>query len=390
MGITITHRLRLFIPPPISHSHLTAMRVGGKRGIKLTKNTDSEQSATLPRAGAKGPDYPGEQENVPAKDGTTVPARAETAVQDRAPSPMQDRAQPTVQDRAPSPMQDRAQPTVQDRATAEDATVLATAPTKNELRGDDEDVLEWFARTLAKPSNAELGEMLRWTQKTVVQEGIIEHQLRWLTRARPILAKIDKLTTIVNPLKVKRTMLLLVTADYMHKPRQKVFDLPGIAGRTAYERWMRRPELASIYHELYALMEAEVLEHELSEIRKATRITRTSAGRAAEVRSALLEHPNPWVALQSARDIMQSADRQTAAKGGKTNVSLSAQLTTEQVEQLLNRASKELNSWADLASAQQDDSHRPVIIVDQQPDLQDDVPDQTAVPTTDESTDTTE
>jgi hypothetical protein len=326
------------------------------------KNSESEETKLLPRTSAGNPPYPGEQENVPAKDETPVP--------DRALPPVQDRANATA-------VQDRATPTVQ---AQEDATVLATANTSTELRDEDEDVLEWFARSIAKPSNAELGEMLRWTQKTIVQEGVTEHHLQWLTKVRPILNKLDTMS-VVNPLKVKRTMLLLITADYFNKPRQKVFELPGTAGRTAYERWMRKPELAAIYNEIYALMESEVIEHELAEIRKATRITRTSAGRAAEVRASLLEHPNPWVALQSARDIMQSADRQTAAKGS-THTNLNVQLTAHQVDQLLDRAGSKLQSWDELAEADYDHD-RPVVILDQQPEQEEEL-DQTAVPPTPE------
>ena len=319
------------------------------------KNSDSDQVKVFPRAEQGEPYSTREQENVPAKDGSSVPDRTETAVQNRALSPVQNQA--SVQDRAYSKV--RASPP---------PPVLASANTsivpQNELRGEDEDVLAWFARSLAKPNKEEFGEMLRWTRKTIVEEGVLEYQLRWLEKARPILDKLDTLPRVTFPLRVKRTMLLLVAADYLYKPRQGVFELPGVAGRTAYERWMRRPDMAAIYHEIYALMETEVLEHELSEIRKATRITRISAGRAAEVRADLLENPNPWVALQSARDIMQSADRQTASKGtSSASLNLSGQLSTEQIDQLLERAGDELRSWS--RSQVQAPASRPVVILDQ-------------------------
>ena len=206
-----------------------------------------------------------------------------------------------------------------------------------------DDPLTWFAHQIGKPKEEDLTEMLRWTQKTLVEESVTEYQIRWITRAIPILAKLDKDKSLHRPAQTKRTFLLLVAADYLHKPRYKVFQLPGTGSQAAYHRWLKKPHIRAIYDELYGVMEEEVLEHELSEIRKSVRVTRISAARAAEVRAELLEHPNPWVALQSARDIMQSADRQTAAKGMENrSVNIHATLTAEQVEQLLERAGDEL------------------------------------------------
>ena len=341
------------------------------------KNSRSNKTSVFPRTSPGEPCPSGEQENVPAKDGTTVPERAQPTVPDRAKTAVQHRAQPTVPDRAKTTVQHRAYSKV--RASPPppvqaSASTSVLIPAETELRGKDEDVLTWFARSIAKPSKEEFGEMLRWTRKTIVDEGVLEYQLRWLEKARPILNKLDRLPRITFPLRVKRTMLLLVAADYLHKPRNQVFELPGVAGRTAYERWMRRPDMAAVYHEVYALMETEVLEHELAEIRKATRITRISAGRAAEVRADLLENPNPWVVLQSARDIMQSADRQTAAKGtSNTSINISGQLSTEQIDQLLERAGEELHSWSQ--SQVQAPASRPVVILDQPQDEE-----ETAVP----------
>lgn len=243
-------------------------------------------------------------------------------------------------------------------------TDLAQPPP--DARQKDEDALEWFARSLGKPNDSDFAEMLRWTERTMQAESIEEYRIRWITKARPILDKLDSMVSQGNVLQVKRTILLVVTADYMDKPRQKVFELDGTASRTAWTRWMKRPDLKGVYHEVYRIMEDEVFEHELSSIRHATRVTRISAGRAAEIRATLLENPNPWVALQAARDIMQSADKQTAAKGVEnTSINISAQLTPTQIDQLFTRASDQLDSWTSSFAQQSKDKHdRPIIIID--------------------------
>ncbi len=82
----------------------------------------------------------------------------------------------------------------------------------------------------------------------------------------------------------------------------------------------------------------------------------------------LLEHANPWVQLQAARDIMQSADRATAAKNGSTNVNIEATLTSDQVDQLLFKASEELKGWEDIA-APGTEQGRPLVIIEQDTEI---------------------
>ena len=236
-----------------------------------------------------------------------------------------------------------------------------------EGKGEDESTMEWFARSLGKPKHEDFSEMTRWVQKTAIEEGITEHHIRWLAKTKPILDRIDTWKTKnLQMLVMKRTILLVVTADYLSKPRAQVFNLAITSSRVAWEQWMMKPKIRSIYDEIYSLMETEVLEHELSEIRKATRITRTSAGRAAEVRTTLLEHPNPWVQLQAARDIMQAADKSTAAKGSvNTNINIKAELSEGQIAQLMEKATSQLSSWDELGAAPGTENGRPVVILDQ-------------------------
>jgi len=234
-----------------------------------------------------------------------------------------------------------------------------------ERKQQDESTIDWLARSLGKPKHEEFAEMTRWVSKTALEDNITEHNLRWIENARPILDKIDQ-WKIKNSdlLQMKRTILLVVAADYMNKPRHKVFKLDITATETSWKRWMTIPRIRSVYEEIYSMMESEIMAHELAEVRKATRITRISAGRAAEVRTQLLEHPNPWVQLQAARDIMQGADRSTAAKG-PVSVTLKGELSEGQMAQLMDRATKELNGWDELGAAPGTENGRPVVILDQ-------------------------
>lgn len=229
------------------------------------------------------------------------------------------------------------------------------------------DVMDWLANTLAKPVASDLAEMMRWTEQVMIEEAITEYQMRWMSRARPVLDKIDSAPNVVNALQTKRTILLVVAADYLHKPRQRVFELEGTAGRAAWDRWMKRPHIRAVYDEVYSIMADEVLEHEMHEIRKANRITRISASRASEVRAELLDHPNAWVRLQSARDIMQSADRSTAAFANQPASDQAASgLTPAQLDQLMQHAAKQLSQWDDAAAEAYE---RPVILVDPPPSI---------------------
>ena len=234
-----------------------------------------------------------------------------------------------------------------------------------ERQQEGESTMEWFARSLGKPKSQDFTEMTKWVQKTALEEGIVEHHIRWLSKTKPILDKIDDWKVKNRDLlQMKRTILLVVTADYLSKPRKQVFDLDITSSRVAWERWMMKPDIRTIYEEIYSLMESEVMSHEINEVRKATRITRISAGRAAEVRTQLLEHPNPWVQLQAARDIMQAADKATAAKG-VTNLTIKAELSEGQISQLMERATKELSGWDELGAAPGTENGRPVVILDQ-------------------------
>lgn len=236
-----------------------------------------------------------------------------------------------------------------------------------ERKQEDEGVLEWFARSLGKPKHEEFSEMTKWVQKTALEDNVIEHHIRWLAKTEPILSRIDGWKTKnADMMRMKRTILLVVSADYLSKPRKQVFDMDITSSRVAWDRWMTQPKLRSIYDEIYSLMESEIINHEINEIRKATRITRISAGRAAEVRTQLLEHPNPWVQLQAARDIMQAADRSTAAKGVvNTNLTIKAELSEGQITQLMEKATTELHNWDQLGAAPGTENGRPVVILDQ-------------------------
>jgi len=233
-----------------------------------------------------------------------------------------------------------------------------------EKKQAEESTIDWFARSLSKPNPSELADMMRWTEKTMIGDNIVEYQMRWISKSLSVLNKLDGLTQS-DPHSMKKTMLLIVMADYLGTTRKAVFERSDTSGRLAFGKWMKKPELRSVFEEMHGMMEEEVLNHELAEVSKATTITRISAGRAAEVRMQLLEHPNPWVQLQAARDIMQAADRATASKGGKTNLNISATLSETQVDQLLRKAGEELRGWEDIAPAGHADG-RPVVIIEQE------------------------
>lgn len=235
-----------------------------------------------------------------------------------------------------------------------------------EKKQKDESTMEWFTRSLSKPNPSELADMMRWTEKTLIGDNIVEYQMRWISRSISVLNKLDGLTQH-DPFQMKKTMLLIVMADYLGQTRKGVFDREDTSGRISFGKWMKKPELRTVFEEMHTMMEEEVLNHELAEIKKATTITRVSAGRAAEVRMQLLEHANPWVQLQAARDIMQAADRATAAKGGATNWNISATLSEGQMDQLLTRANSELKGWEDIAAAAPGtEAGRPLVIIEQE------------------------
>lgn len=295
-----------------------------------------------------------------ADNAVDAPSPVETTVD--APSPQVPDSSSDPKDAAPSHSEGAAR--VSDGPATTPITTVQ--PTGNADTADPpltrDDPLTWFAHMIGKPKDEDFAEMLRWTQRTLVEESITEYQIRWINRAIPILNKLDDARDLANPAATKRTFLLLVAADYLHKPRHRIYDLPGTISMGSYYRMMKKPAIRAVYDELYQVMTEEILEHELHEIRKSVRITRISASRAAEVRAELLAHPNPWVALQSARDIMQSADRQTANKGhDNRQLNINATLTAEQLTQLLNRAGEELSDWDTQYMSTTDDG-RPLII----------------------------
>ena len=316
-------------------------------GIRLRDVVSTADQRSDFDANVDAPSHDETTVDAPSHDETTVdaPSHNETTVDTLSPVPMPASSSES-KDASPSQSEDGTR--VSDGPATTPITTVE--PTGNDGTAepplDRADPLTWFAHQIGKPKDEDFAEMLRWTQKTLVDEAITEYQIRWINRAIPILHKLDSFSDLVNPSATKRTFLLLVAADYLHKPRYKVFQLPGTGSMANYYRWLKKPHIRAVYDELYQVMTEEILEHELSEIRKSVRVTRISAARAAEVRAELLDHPNPWVALQSARDIMQSADRQTAAKGyDNRNLTINASLTAEQLTQLLDRAGQELSDW---------------------------------------------
>ena len=256
--------------------------------------------------------------------------------------------------------------------------VLSNVPDKERASLDEQlkkgaskhEELVWLGGMLAKPNDTDMASMVKWTKKTLAEAQIEEHGYVWMEKVRPLLHKLNTVAGRRDALRMKRTIMLLVAADYMNQPRTTVYNMDYTATRQGFIRWMKEPKVFAIYSEIKAVMEDEVLEHEFEAIRHATRVTRMSAGRAAEVRRDLLEHDNPWVALQAARDISQTADRATASKGSQsTSISISASLSDTQVQQLLERATAELRGWNDIVpdNAGLPDG-RPLVIVEQAPE----------------------
>jgi len=355
------------------------------------KNEPNLDGESLPRA-PHSPDPPGTIERTglePALNAaelnpelkpelsTAEPKKSDYSVPPRAAGSSQVSGPPTPDVVKASPSN------VQKRATGKKgyADQVGSRPPKD---ASTQEKMTWLSTTLAKPNNQDFTDMMRWTKKTLVDAQVEEHGYRWMEKARPLIAKLDKVAGKRDVLRMKRTMILLVAADYMAHPRERVYELDYTATRQGMLRWMKDPAVFAIFNEIRTIMEDEVLEHEFEAIRHATRVTRMSAGRAAEVRSTLLEDPNPWVALQAARDIMQSADRQTASKGSlSTSLSISAELSDSQVQQLLERATTELEGWRDIRpdNAGLPDG-RPLVIVEQQPviELDDDELDSSSSP----------
>jgi hypothetical protein len=236
-----------------------------------------------------------------------------------------------------------------------------TAVDQPENRQQDETTLEWFARSLAKPKEEDMSEMIRWTQQRIIKEQMVEYHARWIEKTIPMLKRLDNVPHVHDRILMKRTILLIVTADYLAETRQSVFDMDVTANRQAWTRWMKRPEIRAVYDDIFSAMESEVLNHELSAIRAATRTTRVSAARAAEVRASLLEHDNPWVQLTAARDVLQSASSDTASK---QSIRVQAALSEGQVEELLARANAELTKWSQLPPLTDSNDRQSIVVVD--------------------------
>lgn len=276
---------------------------------------------------------------------------------------------PEVLESAPPEVQAKASKSL-DKEDSDEST--NSSPTDSSKLRKDTDPYEFFKDSISRPNNSDIADMLRWQQKQLNEAEIQEHYMEWTEKIRPLINKVDQVAGSRDPLTIKRTFILLVAADYFHRPKEQVFQLEYTITRAGWHRWMKDPQLAALYDQMYRIMEEEVIDHEIKSIRHATRVTRMSAGRAAEVRRDMLENKNPWVALQAARDIMQSASADTADKGN-TSVSIKASLSEEQVQRLLDRATTELRGWQDISPTHHDE--RPIVIIEQDKDTAVDIED---------------
>lgn len=180
---------------------------------------------------------------------------------------------------------------------------------------------------------------------TSVAEEILSGEYpQWLIKSQGLLTKLDGAQ---HELKKKRSILAILAAEFTGTKKGDVYKRPEIVSQSNLSvKWMRDPIFKEVITGIRKIMLEEVEEIELKSMRQALALSRIATVRATQVRVELLDNPSPWVKLQAARDIMNTALSQTGNPSGReVDEKFTQKVSTEEYSSLITAARGDLAAF---------------------------------------------